>query len=50
MAGAGHDRCIVALNPRNIDAWLTPRPDDLASRYALPEKKQLDYYEHLRAA
>ncbi len=34
VAAAGHDRCIVPLRTRNLDAWLVPDPRDLAAQYA----------------
>jgi putative SOS response-associated peptidase YedK len=35
IALAGHDRCIIPINPENIDAWLNPDPVNLAAQYAI---------------
>jgi hypothetical protein len=29
VVAAGHDRCIVPINPENVEAWLNPDPSDL---------------------
>lgn len=50
VAAAGHDRCIIALRPENIDAWLNPDPADLAAQYAILDDRERPYYEHRLAA
>jgi putative SOS response-associated peptidase YedK len=50
IAAAGQDRCIIAIRPENIDAWLNPDPSDLATSYAILDDKERPYYEHRLAA
>jgi hypothetical protein len=50
VAAAGHDRCIIPVKPQNLEAWLTPRPDDLATQYAILDDRERPYYEHRLAA
>ena len=50
VAAAGHDRCIVPIQPQNIDAWLNPNPKDLGSLYAILDDRERPYYEHRLAA
>lgn len=50
VAAAGHDRCIVPIQPQNIDAWLKPNPKDLGSLYAILDDRERPYYEHRLAA
>jgi putative SOS response-associated peptidase YedK len=50
VAAAGHHRCIIPIQPANIDAWLNPDPADLAAQYALLDDRARPYYEHRLAA
>lgn len=50
IAAAGHDRCIIAIKPENIDAWLNPDPAKLDALQAILEDKDRPYYEHRLAA
>ena len=50
VAAAGHDRCIIPIRPENIDAWLKPNSQDLASLYAILDDRERPYYEHRMAA
>lgn len=50
VAAAGHDRCIVALRPENVDAWLNPDKRDLAAQHAILADRQPFFYEHRLAA
>ena len=50
VAAAGHDRCIVPIQPQNIDAWLNPDPKDLGSLYAILDDRERPYYDHRLAA
>ncbi len=43
---AGHDRCIIALKPENIDAWLEPDPTNLSAMYAILDDPIDAYYQH----
>lgn len=43
---AGHDRCIIALKPENIDAWLDPDPTNLSASYAILDDPIDAYYQH----
>src|SRR5688572_12194173 len=49
VAETGHDRCIVPLEPRAIDAWLNPGPDRKALD-ALLDERERPYFEHRLAA
>jgi putative SOS response-associated peptidase YedK len=50
VAAAGHDRCIVPIRPENIDAWLSPKANELAAQEAILEDRARPYYEHRLAA
>ena len=50
VAAAGHDRCIVAIKPENIDAWLNPDPADLAAQYAILDDRERLHFDHRMAA
>ena len=50
VAAAGHDRCIIPIKPQHIEAWLNPRPGDLATQYAILDDRERPYYEHRLAA
>jgi putative SOS response-associated peptidase YedK len=46
VAAAGHDRCIVPIKPENVDAWLNPAGQDLATMYAILDDRPRPFYEH----
>lgn len=46
VAAAGHDRCIFAPKPENIDAWLEPDPSHLSAMYAILDDPIDAYYQH----
>jgi putative SOS response-associated peptidase YedK len=50
VAAAGHDRCIIPIQPAHIDAWLNPDPADMAAQYAVLDDRARPYYEHRLAA
>ncbi len=50
IAATGHNRCIVALRPESIDAWLQPRTQDHAELQRILDARPLLSYEHLIAA
>ncbi|MEW9586731.1 SOS response-associated peptidase family protein [Paraburkholderia sp. DGU8] len=50
VAAAGHDRCIVPIKPKNIDAWLNPDSKNLAALHAILDDRDRPYYEHRLAA
>ncbi len=50
VAAAGHDRCIVNLQPQNVDRWLTPEGRSRAELQDILDQKQRPYYEHAIAA
>ncbi|WMY07275.1 SOS response-associated peptidase family protein [Paraburkholderia phenoliruptrix] len=50
VAAAGHDRCIVAIKPENVDAWLNPDASDLEASYAILDDSDRPFYEHRLAA
>ncbi len=44
VAAAGHDRSIVPLRERHLDAWLNPDPSDLKAQYRiLDDREDLRY-------
>ena len=49
VAAAGHDRTIINIKPRYIDAWLNPQ-GDTAAMQAIFDDKRHPYYEHREAA
>lgn len=50
VAEAGHDRCIVAIKPENVDRWLQPDAARLDEQMAILEDPQRPYYAHRLAA
>jgi putative SOS response-associated peptidase YedK len=50
VAAAGHDRCIVPIEPRNLEAWLNPDPADLAAQQRILDERARPHYEHRMAA
>lgn len=46
VQAAGHDRCIIAIRPENIDAWLNPNPHDLARQHGILDDPIDVYYAH----
>jgi putative SOS response-associated peptidase YedK len=50
VAAAGHDRCVIPIKPENLEAWLNPRPGDLAAQHAILDDRERPYYEHRLAA
>ncbi len=50
VAAAGHDRTIINIKPKHVDAWLNPDPADLAAMYRIFDDKRHPFYEHQLAA
>lgn len=50
VAAAGHDRCIVPIQPAHIDEWLDPRSTDAKRLFEILDDRQRPYYEHRLAA
>lgn len=50
VSAAGHDRCIIPIQPEHVDAWLNPDPKNLAAQYAILDDRERPYYEHRLAA
>lgn len=46
VEAAGHDRCIIAIKPENLDAWLDPEPGKLAEQCAILDDPVGAYYQH----
>jgi putative SOS response-associated peptidase YedK len=46
VRAAGHDRCIIPLRRKNVDAWLNPDPHDLDTLYGILEDRERPYYGH----
>lgn len=43
---AGHDRCPVPIHEDDIEAWLNPDPNDLASLYDILDRRVRPFYQH----
>ena len=50
IAMAGHDRCIIPIKLKHIDAWLNPEPGNLAAAFAVLDDRERPLYEHRMAA
>ncbi|HJU07877.1 MAG TPA: SOS response-associated peptidase family protein [Rhodanobacteraceae bacterium] len=50
IAAAGHERCIVPLKPKNLDAWLNPDADDLEALHAILDDRDRLRFKSLQAA
>lgn len=50
VAAAGHDRCIIAIKPEHVDAWLNPDPKALGAMQAILDDRARPFYEHRLAA
>lgn len=48
VASAGHDRCIIPIDPANVDAWLAG--GDLQRMQAILDQRARPFYEHRLAA
>lgn len=50
IAAAGHDRCIVPIKAKHVDAWLNPDGTHLDKLYEILDDRERPYYEHRLAA
>jgi len=50
VAAAGHDRCVIPIAEKNIDAWLTPEGRSTEELFAILDERERPYYEHRLAA
>ena len=50
VSTARHDRCIISIKSRHIDAWLNPNSKNLAAQNAILDDRAQPYYEHRLAA
>lgn len=50
IAATGHERCIVALQPDNVDEWLAPANVPKARLEAILSDRRPVFYEHRKAA
>lgn len=50
IAAVGHDRCIIALQEKNLEAWLTPRNRSASELLQMLSDPQRSYFEHRIAA
>ena len=46
VSAAGHDRCIVNLNPQHVDAWLTPERRSREELQAILSDRAVSLYQH----
>ncbi|HEY1091916.1 MAG TPA: SOS response-associated peptidase family protein, partial [Burkholderiaceae bacterium] len=49
VAAAGHDRCIIPLKEKHLEAWLNP-DGNLKQAYEILDDRERPYYEHQLAA
>jgi putative SOS response-associated peptidase YedK len=50
IAAVGHDRCIIALQEKYLEAWLTPRGRSASELLQMLSDPQRSYFEHRIAA
>lgn len=50
IASAGHDRCVVSIRPRHLDAWLDPDAHDLPALHAILDDQDQPRFVHRPAA
>jgi putative SOS response-associated peptidase YedK len=50
VAATGHDRCVIPLQSKNIDAWMKPDGKDKAPLYSVLDDRDRPYYENQLAA
>jgi putative SOS response-associated peptidase YedK len=46
VAAAGHDRCIINLQPRHLDAWLTPQGRSTQELHNILSDHAVSTYQH----
>lgn len=46
IAAAGHDRCIINLQPQHVDAWLTPQGRSTQELQAMLSDHAVSTYQH----
>lgn len=46
VRAVGHDRCIVPIQSDDLDAWLQPSRDDLATQDAILDRRVRPYFGH----
>lgn len=50
IAETGHERCIISLQPNNVDEWLAPANVPKARLEAILSERKSVFYEHRKAA
>jgi putative SOS response-associated peptidase YedK len=50
VSAAGHDRCVIPLQEKNLESWLTPQGRDKSELYAILDERERPYYEYRLAA
>jgi putative SOS response-associated peptidase YedK len=46
VRAAGHDRCVIPIQPENVERWLTPQGRSTDELQAILSERQQPYYEH----
>ena len=46
ISAVGHDRCICPIQPEDLDAWLHPSRNDLATQDAILDRRVRPHYTH----
>jgi putative SOS response-associated peptidase YedK len=50
VAATGHDRCVIPLQPKNIDTWINPGGKNKADLYGVLDDRERPYFENQLAA
>jgi putative SOS response-associated peptidase YedK len=50
VSAAGHDRCVIPIQEKNLEAWLTPVGRDKSELSGILDERERPYYEHRKAA
>ena len=50
IAATGHNRCVIAIKPENVPAWLSPQGLEKSRLEAILRDRQCPFYEHQIAA
>lgn len=50
IAATGHERCIIPLKDKNVDAWLNPNTSAKDEMYRLMDNRERPHYAHELAA
>jgi putative SOS response-associated peptidase YedK len=46
VAATAHERCVIPIDPANVDAWLTSEGCSKDELYAILDQRERPHYEH----